>query len=232
MNVRTLIAGAAAFVAIAAVGVGAASAQPRDDKPSKSRASNDARFVDDFDPRDGCCFFGAGGRGAGGGWGRGGGRGSRGPGMHGRGFGGPGRHGGGFGWGGHGFGGGGFGRGAGLLHGGARIARALDLSDAQVEKLRGIREDHHRTLIQARADMDLARMDLAGLVKKDAPSAGVERQIDVLARMHADQMKSMLATHRAALDVLTAKQRDQLKSMRGRDNDGDDDARPRRGSRR
>jgi hypothetical protein len=87
-------------------------------------------------------------------------------------------------------------------------------------------------MIRARADMDLARMDLAGLVEKDAPSAGVERQIDVLARMHADQMKSMLAAHRAALDVLTAKQRDQLKSMRGRDNDGDDDARPRRGSRR
>jgi Spy/CpxP family protein refolding chaperone len=126
-----------------------------------------------------------------------------------------------------------FGGGAGLLRGGDRIAKALDLSDAQRAKLRRIREDHHRARIKARADMDLARMDLAGLLRDDAPMAGVERQIDALARMRADQLKSMIATHRAALNVLTAKQRDQWKNMRGRDNDGDDDdARPRRGSRR
>jgi Spy/CpxP family protein refolding chaperone len=129
----------------------------------------------------------------------------------------------------------GFGRGAGLLRGGERIAKQIGLTDAQRRKLREIREDHHRLMIKARADMDLARLDLANLMQDDEASSGsIDRQIDVIAGLQADQMKSMAAAHRAALGVLTAKQRDQLSewTRRGPGSDDDDDARPRRGSRR
>ncbi len=240
MTTRQWMAGAAAVAVLAMLGAGTVSAQPRDDRPAKSRATDDARFSDqDMDSWECPCGFehGAGfGPGPGAGWGGPGRWGRGGPGMHRRGFGGPGAGFGGPRGPGRGGWGLGFGPGAGLLRGGGRIAKALDLTDAQIEKLRDIREDHHRTMIKARADMELARMDLSRMLEDDETTgASVERQIDAMARLHAQQMKSMAEAHRLARDVLTAKQRDRLKEMRRWGDDGEEGKggdRPRRGSKR
>jgi Spy/CpxP family protein refolding chaperone len=135
----------------------------------------------------------------------------------------------GYGMGGFGFGGGGIGPGAGLLAGGGRLAQELNLSDTQVKKLRNIGADRRRAMVKARADMELARMDLAELMRDDtAGTEAVERQIDTIARMQAGTWKSMAASRREALQVLTAKQREQLRNLRPMGRGWDDD----RGTRR
>ncbi|HEU4334281.1 MAG TPA: Spy/CpxP family protein refolding chaperone [Candidatus Eisenbacteria bacterium] len=233
MTTRWKLAGATALLALATMVVGPVSAQPRETEKEKSRAADDARYEgDDFGPCGGYCFTGDGGGfgpGAGHGWARGGMRRHGGPGMRG-GFGGPGMGGPGMGG---GFGMMGFGFEGALLRGGERMADALDLTEAQRERLRDIREEHHRSMIRARAEMDLARMDLVKLLQSDdAGEAGVERQIDALVRLQADQMKSMAAAHRAARAVLTAKQLQEWKNWRSDGARSGDDDRPRRGTRR
>lgn len=244
MRTRMKLLGATALLALAAMVAGTASAQPRETEKGTSRAADESRYEDDgFGPWcDGYCLMGNGGGfgpGAGRGWARGGARGGfGGPGMRG-GFRGPGMRGG---FGGPGAGGGfrgaglgmmGFGFEGALLRGGERMADALELTEAQREKLRDIREEHHRSMIRARAELDLARMDLVKLLQSDdAGEAGVERQIDALVRLQADQMKSMAAAHRAARAVLTAKQLQEWRNWRSDGARSGDDDRPRRGIRR
>lgn len=229
-------------MALVTMAAGPASAQPRETETERGRAVADSRFEDDdFGPCGGYCFVGDGagfGPGAGRGWARGGQRRHGGPGMRG-GFGGPGMGGPGMrgGFGGRGMGGGfgmmEFGFEGALLRGGGRIADALDLTETQREKLRDIREEHHRSMIRARAEMDLARMDLVKLLQSDdAGEASVGRQIDALARLQADRMKSMAAAHRAARAVLTAKQLQEWKNWRSDGARFGDDDRPRRDDKR
>jgi len=112
----------------------------------------------------------------------------------------------------------------GLLAGGGRLAKELNLTDAQLKKMDSIREEHRRSMIKARADMELARMDLAKLLRDDAAGvAATEQQIDRIAQMQSGHWKSMAASFRAARDVLTAKQREQLRNMRPSWRDMDDD---------
>jgi Spy/CpxP family protein refolding chaperone len=215
-----LMLAAAGVLTIAALAADVASAQPRNDRDDRGvSAAVDRQDGADLGPCGWPCV-GAGGRGRGAGWGRGG-RGMRGPGFQGPGaggFGGPGMM--------------GFGFGGALLREGSRIADALELTEAQREKIAAIREEHHREMIRARADLDLARMDLAKLLKDDqATMASIERQIDTMARLQADQMKGMAAAHRSARDVLTAKQREQLKNWRPGDGAPDSRERPRRNRR-
>ncbi len=87
-----------------------------------------------------------------------------------------------------------------------RLAQ-LDLSDAQRDKLRDLHEAHARRAIQRRADMQLARMDLHRLMRADKPDAGaVNSQIDKLARLHADGLKSRFELRMQARAVLTPEQ--------------------------
>lgn len=107
----------------------------------------------------------------------------------------------------------GMGRGMGL--GPGRGFAALDLTDAQRDRMADLHERQQRKAIQARADMQIARMDLQKLMKADAPSAtSINAQIDRLARMRADMQKSHVATLLEARSLLTPEQRKQLREAR------------------
>jgi Spy/CpxP family protein refolding chaperone len=173
------------------------------DPPAKERArgsASDARGpawsgADDWGGCE-CCGWGS-GRG-GGGMGRGGGgmgRGGAWMGRGGRGFGGP---------------------GAGLLRGDGPLAEQLKLTGTQREKLRGIGDGLERKTIQTRADMEVARLDLAHMLRDDSSSRSrIENQIDTIAKLRADEMKARVMAHLDAREILTADQRKQLDEWRG-----------------
>jgi Spy/CpxP family protein refolding chaperone len=109
----------------------------------------------------------------------------------------------------------GMGRGARMGRGMAGAFARLDLTDAQREKIRAIHERQARKDIQARADMQVARMDLRDLMRADSPNAtAINSQIDRLARMRADMQKARVAVMLEARSVLTPEQRKQLQDMR------------------
>jgi Spy/CpxP family protein refolding chaperone len=105
---------------------------------------------------------------------------------------------------GRGMGGGMFGpRGAGMR---GNLA-GLDLTDDQRTKLQALHETQARKAVQRRADMQLARLDLHKLMREDRPNmAGVNSQIDKLARLHAESMKARFETHMQARALLTPEQ--------------------------
>jgi len=104
---------------------------------------------------------------------------------------------------------------AGLLRGDGRLADQLKLTDAQRRKLREIGEGLARKAIQRRADVELARLDLARLIREDSSDRPrIEGQIDLLAKLRADQMKAAVRARLDAREVLTADQRKQLTERR------------------
>lgn len=112
----------------------------------------------------------------------------------------------------------GHGRGMGMGPGAGmhRAFAALDLTEAQREKMADLHERQQRKAIQARADLQLARMDLHKLMRADAPSASaINAQIDRVSKLQADQHKSRAATFLEARGLLTPEQQKQLKAMRG-----------------
>jgi len=97
----------------------------------------------------------------------------------------------------------------------ARFA-ALDLTDAQRDKLRDLHEAAARKSVQRRADMQLARMDLRKLMRAESPSASsVNAQIDKISRLQADGMKAHFDTFMQARAVLTPEQLKKLRSGPG-----------------
>lgn len=175
---------------------------------------------------------GAGGMGAGGcemggpGMGRGGcdmggpGKGPRGRGMHmgmggpggGCGMGGPGGCG--MGHGGPGMGHGGPGMGRGMGEHFAVILRHLDLSDAQKQKMRDIHERQMRRDIQARADLQIAEMDLRQAMHAESPStSAINAQIDKVAKLRTDMEKAHVAALMEARALLTPDQQKKAREL-------------------
>jgi Spy/CpxP family protein refolding chaperone len=108
------------------------------------------------------------------------------------------------------------GRGAMMRHGLAMRFAALDLTDAQRDKLRDIHEAAARKGVQRRADVQLARMDLRKLMRAEAPSASaVNAQIDKISRLQAEGMKAHFDTFMQARAVLTPEQQKKLRSGPG-----------------
>ena len=95
---------------------------------------------------------------------------------------------------------------------GLRFA-ALDLTDAQRDKLRDIHEAAARKNVQRRADMQLAHMDLRKLMRAESPSSSaVNAQIEKISRLQADGMKARFDTFMQVRAVLTPEQLKQLRS--------------------
>ena len=125
-----------------------------------------------------------------------------------------------------GMGGGGMGPGAmgmrrGMGHGGRmmhrggfgpRLARELDLTAEQREKMKASHERQERKAIQARADIQLARLDLRKLMEADKPdSKAIEAQIDRIAGLRAGLEKSRMATMLEFRASLTPEQQKKLR---------------------
>jgi Spy/CpxP family protein refolding chaperone len=126
--------------------------------------------------------------------------------------------------GGGGMGPGGMGMGRGMRHGGrmmhrgafgARLAEALDLTAEQREKMKAAQERQERKAIQARADIQLARLDLHKLMQADKPdSKAIEAQIDRIAGLRAGLQKSRVATMIEFRASLTPEQQKKLRDLR------------------
>ena len=110
----------------------------------------------------------------------------------------------------------------------------LSLSETQRDRLRDLHEATARKAVQRRADMQLARMDLAKLMRADKPDVGaVNSQIDRLTRLRADGFKAAFEMRMQARAVLTPEQLKQLRTpalppMLPRDRMDGPDGRPKR----
>jgi Spy/CpxP family protein refolding chaperone len=95
---------------------------------------------------------------------------------------------------------------------GPMLARELDLTPQQIEKMKATRDAQQRKAIQARADIQIARLDLRKLIQADKPDAkAIEVQIDRIAGLRAGLEKSRVA---AMLDFRASLTPDQQKKLR------------------
>lgn len=112
----------------------------------------------------------------------------------------------------------GMGHGGRMMHRGGfglRLARELDLTAEQREKMKAAHERQERKAIQARADLQLARLDLRKLMEADKPdSKAIEAQIDHIAGIRAGLAKSRMATMLEFRASLTPEQQKKLRELR------------------
>jgi Spy/CpxP family protein refolding chaperone len=95
-----------------------------------------------------------------------------------------------------------------------RIARELDLTDAQRAKMRDAAERQKRRGIQERADIQVAALDLHKLVRADKPDQhAIDAQVDKLAGMRARLQKERIATRLEMRSMLTDVQRAKLREL-------------------
>jgi Spy/CpxP family protein refolding chaperone len=104
------------------------------------------------------------------------------------------------------------GAGPGML---GHMFQALDLTEAQRAKLADIHERQQRRDIQARADQEIARLDLRKAMDAEKPDAGaINTQIDRVAKLRTDMAKARVAALLEARALLTPEQQKQMHEMR------------------
>jgi len=96
-----------------------------------------------------------------------------------------------------------------------RMAKELDLTDAQRAKMREMGEKQLRRGIQERADIKIAALDLHQLVRADKPDQkAIDAQVDKLSGIRAQLQKERIATRLEMRSVLTPEQRAKAQKMR------------------
>jgi len=100
-----------------------------------------------------------------------------------------------------------------LLRGGeGPLAQKLSLSTDQKKKLHDIGDRMARQAIRRRSDIELAMLDLRNLLREDNPDpARVDRQIDQISNLRAEQAKAAVGARLEARQVLTRDQREKLR---------------------
>src|SRR5262245_61986968 len=92
----------------------------------------------------------------------------------------------------------------------------LDLSQSQKDQIAKIRESHQKDMIDARADLQKAELEFRKLMRADDPDKGaINRQIDRMASIRADMMKTRVDQRLDVRDVLTPEQRAKLRGGHG-----------------
>lgn len=111
----------------------------------------------------------------------------------------------------------GMGGGMGMGPGGgmfAHVMQAANLTDAQRAKFAEIHERQSRRDIQARADMQIAKLDLRKAMTAEKPEAGaINAQIDRVAKLRTDMAKAHVAALLEARSLLTPEQQKQMREM-------------------
>jgi Spy/CpxP family protein refolding chaperone len=98
---------------------------------------------------------------------------------------------------------------------GPALSRELDLTAEQREKVRAAHEREQRKAIQARAEIQLAALDLRKLMRAEKPDArAIDAQIDKLSAMRAALQKSHVATMLEIRASLTPEQQKKLREFR------------------
>ena len=104
------------------------------------------------------------------------------------------------------------GAGSGAAH--MEMMRALDLTDAQREKMADIRDRQQRKGIQARADIGIARLDLHKLIRAEKPDqAAINAQIDKIGALRVALAKSRVAAMLEVRTMLTPEQQKKYREM-------------------
>jgi Spy/CpxP family protein refolding chaperone len=98
---------------------------------------------------------------------------------------------------------------------GPMMAQELNLTPEQQEKMKAARDREQRKAIQARADIQLAQLDLRKLMEVDKPdSKAIEAQVDKIAGLRAGLQKSHIATMLEFRASLTPDQQKKLRELR------------------
>jgi Spy/CpxP family protein refolding chaperone len=88
----------------------------------------------------------------------------------------------------------------------------LDLTEAQRKKLAEIHDAQNRSSIQARANLEIAQLDLRKLIRADKPDQkAINAQIDRIGTMRSSLQKSRIGSMLEARAVLTPEQQKQLR---------------------
>lgn len=95
-----------------------------------------------------------------------------------------------------------------------KMAKALDLTDDQLSRIKAIRTDQEKSAIRTRADLELAELDLRQLMDQDplnlSKVEGVMKRLEGLrTKLHLSAIKS----HESMKTVLTPEQREKAKQM-------------------
>jgi Spy/CpxP family protein refolding chaperone len=103
----------------------------------------------------------------------------------------------------------------GMGPGGPELMSELKLSDSQKQRLADLRDQRRRNAIEARADLQIAALDLGKLMREDRPNrSAIDEQIDKIAQRRAALRKAEVASMLDMREVLTTQQRDVLKQKR------------------
>lgn len=94
-------------------------------------------------------------------------------------------------------------------------AEDLELTDGQTEQIRTLRTDHRRAEIERDAAIEVAELDLEGLMRDEtsADLAAVESKMLEIARLRVEARMAGLRLNREVTSVLTDEQRAQLEDM-------------------
>ena len=115
---------------------------------------------------------------------------------------------------------GGWGRGMGRGMGGmherwGEIAKELDLTSEQRDKIEAIRDRQERAAIDQRAKLEIAQLDMRKLMRADKLDRGaVLGKFDEISRLRAQLEKGRITSLLDMRDVLTPEQQQQLRSLR------------------
>jgi Spy/CpxP family protein refolding chaperone len=100
---------------------------------------------------------------------------------------------------------------------GPMMMRELNLTPEQQDKMKAARDREQRKAIQARADIQMAQLDLRKLMEADKPdSKAIESQVDKIAGLRAGLQKSHIATMLEFRASLTPDQQKKLRELRER----------------
>ena len=97
----------------------------------------------------------------------------------------------------------------------AQIAKALNLTPEQQEKLKTLRLDNAKQMARLRADMQIARLDLQALLGQPAPKpAEVKAKAAEVSRVAAEILSKRVDFQMGMKGILTPEQQEKLQTLR------------------
>lgn len=99
----------------------------------------------------------------------------------------------------------------------ACLRQALNLTDAQVQQLRRLRDTHHQTVRSLADQVEDLNVQLEPLMRAERPDvAKIRPLLEKRAALRAQMQAAGLEMHAKAYDVFTPEQREKMKAARER----------------
>lgn len=91
----------------------------------------------------------------------------------------------------------------------------LGLTEDQVNKLETLKSETEKRTVQTRADLRVAQIELRDLLRQDDVAMNdVNPQIDKIASLRAEMLRTLVESRLNAREVLTAEQREKLDALK------------------